>query len=71
MLNNRNHFSVQGARSTAVFALKDHQAEVRDFSAEAQSGTDANVKTFASNVLPTLQQHLDQVKGLNKSEKNK
>lgn len=51
--------------------LKDHQAEVRDFSAEAQSGTDANVKTFASNVLPTLQQHLDQVKGLNKSEKNK
>ena len=51
--------------------LKDHQAEVRDFSAEAQSGTDANVKTFASNVLPTLQQHLEQVKDLNKSEKNK
>ena len=51
--------------------LKDHQAEIRDFSAEAQSGTDANVKTFASNVLPTLQQHLDQVKDLNKSEKNK
>ena len=51
--------------------LKDHQAEIRDFNAEAQSGTDANVKTYAANVLPTLQQHLDQVKGLNKSEKNK
>jgi putative membrane protein len=51
--------------------LKDHQAEIRDFSAEAQSGTDTNVKTFASNVLPTLQQHLAQVKDLNKSEKSK
>jgi putative membrane protein len=50
--------------------IKDHEATVRDFSAEAQNGTDANVKTFASNMLPTLQQHLDQVKDLNKSEKN-
>ena len=49
--------------------LKDHQATVRDFSAEAQSGTDPNVKTFASNMLPALQQHLEQVKNLNKSEK--
>jgi putative membrane protein len=49
--------------------IKDHQAEVRDFSAEAQGGQDPNVKTFASNVLPTLQQHLEQVKDLNKSEK--
>jgi len=49
--------------------LKDHQAEIRDFSAEAQNGTDTNVKTFASNVLPTLQQHLQAIQTLNKSEK--
>jgi putative membrane protein len=50
--------------------LKDRESQVRDFSAEAQGGTDANLKTFASNVLPTLQQELDQIKNLNKSEKN-
>lgn len=50
--------------------LKDHEAEVRDFSAEAQSGADSNLKAFASNMLPTLQQELDQVKNLNKSQKN-
>lgn len=50
--------------------LRDHQAEVRDFSAEAQSGADPQVKEFASNMLPTLQQELDLVKNLNKSEKN-
>jgi len=49
--------------------LKDHQSEVRDFSAEAQSGTDPTVKEFASNMLPTLQQELDTIKNLNKSEK--
>lgn len=50
--------------------LKDHQAEVRDFSAEAQSGSDPNVRQFASNMLPTLQQELAMVKNLNNSEKN-
>jgi putative membrane protein len=52
-------------------ALKEEQDEVRDFNAEAQGGADANIKTFASNMLPTLQQELDKVKNLNKSEKNK
>jgi putative membrane protein len=49
--------------------LKDHQMEVRDFSDEAQSGKDPNVKAFASTMLPTLQQQLETVKDLNKSEK--
>src|SRR3954447_4193677 len=51
--------------------LKDHQTDIKEFSAEAQGGTDAAVKAFASSVLPTLQEHLDIVKGLNKSEKKK
>jgi putative membrane protein len=50
--------------------LKDHQTDVREFSAEAQGGTDPNIKTFASNVLLTLQEHLQMAKNLNKSEKN-
>jgi putative membrane protein len=50
--------------------LKDHQTDVKDFSAEAQSGTDPNVKAFASGTLPVLQQHLELAKNLNKSEKN-
>lgn len=50
--------------------LKDHQSDVRDFSAEAQGGADPNVKAFAASTLPTLQQHLELAKNLNKSEKN-
>ena len=50
--------------------LKDHQTDVKEFSAEAQSGMDPNIKTFASNTLPALQEHLEMAKNLNKSEKN-
>ena len=50
--------------------LKDHQTDVKEFSTEAQSGTDPNVKAFASSTLPVLQEHLDMVKNLNKSEKS-
>jgi putative membrane protein len=49
--------------------LKDHQTDVKEFNAEAQNGTDPNVKAFAANTLPTLQQHLELVKSLNKAEK--
>ena len=50
--------------------LKDHENDVKDFQAEAQNGTNPEVKTFASNTLPTLQEHLELVKNLNKSEKS-
>jgi len=50
--------------------LKDHQTEVREFGAEAQNGSDPNVKAFASTMLPTLQQHLELAKNLNKAEKD-
>ncbi|MFN7994227.1 MAG: DUF4142 domain-containing protein [Bryobacteraceae bacterium] len=50
--------------------VKDHEMEIRNFTAEAQSGTDPEVKTYASNVLPTLQEHLQAAKNLNKSEKH-
>ncbi len=50
--------------------LKDHQSDVKDFSAEAQNGADPNVRAFASSTLPTLQQHLELVKNLNKKGSN-
>ena len=50
--------------------LKDHQMDVKEFSAEAQGGMDPNIKTFASNTLPTLQEHLEMAKNMNKSDKN-
>lgn len=49
--------------------IKEQEAEVRDFSEEAQHGTDLNVKNFASGALPNLQQQLDTAKNLNKSSK--
>ena len=49
--------------------LKDHQQDVSEFQAEAQTGTDPNIKQFASATLPTLQEHLTMVKGLNSKSK--
>jgi putative membrane protein len=49
--------------------LKEQEAQVRDFSDEAQRGTDPKVKTFAAGALPNLQQQLDAAKSLNKSTK--
>jgi putative membrane protein len=49
--------------------LKDHENDVREFQDEAQNGSDPNVKAFATTTLPTLQEHLEMVKNLKKSEK--
>jgi putative membrane protein len=49
--------------------LKDHQQDVREFQQEAKSGTDPDVKSFASKTLPTLEEHLSMVKELDKGKK--
>jgi putative membrane protein len=49
--------------------VKDHERDVDDFKSEAQNGSDANVKQFAMETLPTLQQHLSTVKDLKKTVK--
>jgi putative membrane protein len=49
--------------------VKDHEQTVSEFQNEAQNGTDANVRQFAGKTLPTLQEHTEMVKGLNKSMK--
>lgn len=38
--------------------VQDHQMVVQAFQTEANSGTDPDVKAFAQQMLPTLQQHL-------------
>ena len=49
--------------------VKDHKQDVSEFKNEANAGSDPNVKQFASNTLPILEQHLTMAKDLSKAEK--
>jgi putative membrane protein len=49
--------------------VKDHKHDIDDFKSEAQNGSDPNVKQFAMATLPTLEEHLNAVKDLNKTMK--
>lgn len=51
-------------------AVKDHEKDVNEFKNEAQNGSDPNIKQFATNTLPTIEQHLASAKDLNKTEKH-
>ena len=42
--------------------VKDHTQDVADFQRESSSGTDSDVKNFAAQTLPTLEDHLKQAK---------
>jgi len=44
--------------------LKDHKKDVADFQRESQSGKDPDLKSFASQTLPTLQEHLKQAQSV-------
>ncbi|HTT65110.1 MAG TPA: DUF4142 domain-containing protein [Bryobacteraceae bacterium] len=44
--------------------VKDHEKDVHAFQDEAQNGSQAAVKEFASKTLPTLQEHLAMAKDL-------
>jgi putative membrane protein len=47
--------------------VKDHEHDVDEFKSEAQYGSDPNIKQFAMQTLPTLQEHLNVVKDLKKN----
>jgi putative membrane protein len=49
--------------------VNDHKDVVEAFEKCAESGTDPDVKTFASQKLPTLRMHLDSAKAINQSLK--
>jgi len=44
--------------------LKDHQKDVAEFRRESESAKDPDVKNFAAQTLPTLQDHLKQAQSL-------
>lgn len=44
--------------------VSDHEKDISTFQKESQNSTDADVKAFATKTLPTLQKHLDTVKGI-------
>jgi putative membrane protein len=58
---------LQGAAFDRAYAqemVKDHRKDIAEFQREANSGGNANLKTFASNTLPTLKEHLQMAQTL-------
>ena len=44
--------------------VKDHEEDVKEFQKEADSGKDPQIKSFASETLPILQDHLSSIKNI-------
>lgn len=44
--------------------VKDHQQAVKAFQRESNNGKDEQLKGFASETLPTIQGHLEKIKGI-------
>lgn len=44
--------------------LKDHDADVKEFQKEVRRGKDPNIKNFAEQTLPVLQEHLEKIKSI-------
>ncbi len=44
--------------------VEAHEKDVNLFKAQSESGTDADAKAFATKTLPTLQMHLNMIKGI-------
>lgn len=44
--------------------VKDHQEDVKEFQKEADKGKDPQIKNFASQTLPVLQQHLSKIQSV-------
>jgi putative membrane protein len=53
-------------RAYANVMVQDHLSAVADFRKESQSGQDADIKSFASKTLPTLEHHLQMSKDIQK-----
>jgi len=46
--------------------VKDHQEDIKEFEKAADKVSDAEVKAFINNTLPTLKTHLDSAKAIQK-----
>jgi putative membrane protein len=47
--------------------VKDHQEDIKEFQKEADSGKDPQIKNFASQTLPILQEHLSKIQSIQSS----
>lgn len=47
--------------------VKDHEEDVKEFQREANNGKDPQIKSFASQTLPILQEHLSKIKSIEAS----
>jgi putative membrane protein len=54
-------------RAYAKDMVRDHQNDVAEFKAEASNGQNPDIKTFASSTLPTLEQHLQLAREMNRT----
>jgi putative membrane protein len=66
-----NHLSkLSGAAFDRAYVndmVKDHETDVTAFKKESASGKDDALKSFASDTLPTLQDHLSKIKDIQKN----
>ena len=53
-------------KAFASAAVEDHQKDIAEFEKEASSGTDPDLKNWASKTLPTLRAHLAEAQALGK-----
>jgi putative membrane protein len=45
--------------------VEEHERAVKDYSEQAEKGSDVAVKAFAARTLPILKEHLQMAKGVN------
>jgi len=48
----------------AKTGVEDHEKDIKEFEKEASSGSDPDIKSWASKTLPTLKSHLDAARAL-------
>jgi putative membrane protein len=48
----------------AKMGVEDHEKDIKEFEKEASSGSDPDIKSWASKTLPTLKSHLDAARAL-------
>ena len=51
-------------------AVSDHEKDIAEFEKEASSGTNGDVKAWASKTLPVLRAHLEAARALSGSSSN-
>jgi putative membrane protein len=58
-------------REYSKMMLSDHKKDVSEFEKESTRGADADLKTFATNTLPTLREHLQMANALPGNERGR